>query len=150
MELRPELVARAPADSRFEPPGTTVNVGSIHGGVTHNRCAVEWEMRPVRDDDANFVRSTMERYCGDSLLPAMKASFADAAIETTTIGEVDGLVHMDKNSVRDLVMELTGAKGADVVAFGTEAGNFLSLGMDCIVRTGIDRAGAQDGRVCRS
>ena len=137
MELRPELVARAPADSRFEPPGTTVNVGSIHGGVTHNiianRCAVEWEMRPVKEDDADFVRSTMERYCGDSLLPAMKASFADAAIETTTVGEVDGLVPMDKNAVRDLVMELTGANGADVVAFGTEAGIFQSLGMDCIV-----------------
>jgi acetylornithine deacetylase len=35
--------------------------------------------------------------------------------------------------VADIVSALTGANGLDVVAFGTEAGLFQSLGMDCVV-----------------
>ena len=49
------------------------------------------------------------------------------------IGEVDGLEPMDDSEARDLVMELTGANGADVVPFGTEAGIFQGLGMSVVV-----------------
>lgn len=44
-----------------------------------------------------------------------------------------GLEPMDKNAIRDLVAELTGANGADLVPFGTEAGLFQGMGMDVIV-----------------
>ena len=43
------------------------------------------------------------------------------------------LEKMDSNDARDLVMELTGANGADVVPFGTEAGIFQGLGMSVVV-----------------
>ncbi|NBT32872.1 MAG: acetylornithine deacetylase, partial [Rhodobacteraceae bacterium] len=36
LSLREDLIARCPADSRFEPPWTTINTGALIGGVAHN------------------------------------------------------------------------------------------------------------------
>jgi acetylornithine deacetylase len=40
---------------------------------------------------------------------------------------------MEENEARDIVMELTGANGADLVPFGTEAGLFQGIGMNVVV-----------------
>ncbi|WP_037307769.1 acetylornithine deacetylase [Ruegeria halocynthiae] len=137
LELKMALQGRAPASSRFEPPWTTINTGALIGGVAHNvipgKARVEWEMRPVQMTDADYVKDQMHRYCAHTLIPAMQAVHADANIKTEVIGEVDGLEPMDENAARDLVMELTGANGADVVPFGTEAGIFQGLGMSVVV-----------------
>jgi len=137
MELRQDLMARAPAGSRFEPPWTTINIGRISGGVAHNviagKAEVEWEMRPVQPSDADFVKDKMEHYCVRNLLPAMKAVSPDAGITVTTVGEVAELVPMPVNAARELVAELTGANGVDVVAFGTEGGLFQALGSHVVI-----------------
>lgn len=136
MDLREELKARAP-DLGFEPPWTTINVGGIHGGVAHNvivgKAEVEWEFRPVQQDDFDFVTTTMAAYADEVLLPAMQAVHPDATIETEVIGEVPGLEPMEHNAARDLVAELTGANTAGLVAFGTEAGLFQGLGMSVVI-----------------
>ena len=135
--LREQLKARAPDGSRFRPPWTTINVGALHGGVAHNviasRASIDWEMRPVASADAEDVKDDLAGYTSDFLLPAMQAIDPQAAINTLTIGEVAGLEPMAINAARDLVTELTGANTADVVAFGTEAGLFQSLGLDVVV-----------------
>jgi len=137
MEVRSELMARAPAGSRFTPPYTTVNIGRISGGVAHNvivgKAEVEWEFRPVQDSDYKFVHTALDAYTNDVLLPAMRAVHPAADIEVETIGEVAGLTPMEKNEARDLCTALTGGNGADVVAFGTEAGLFQQLGMSVVV-----------------
>ncbi|MCV6591458.1 MAG: acetylornithine deacetylase [Silicimonas sp.] len=137
LELRDELKTRAPADSPFDPPWTTLNVGGFHGGEVHNviapKAQVDWEMRPVQDADARFVKSAMAAYCADTLLPAMQAVHPDASIETEVIGEVAGLIPVEDNEAQRILSELTGANSADVVPFGTEAGIFQQLGMDVVV-----------------
>ena len=137
LDLRADLIARAPAESPFDPPHTTINPGSLHGGMAHNVIAdhatVEWEMRPVRAADGDYVRDTMHRYVRDTLLPEMRAVWLDAAIETEVMGEVAGLEPATGNEARRIVAELTGANDADVVAFSTEAGLFQALGMDVVV-----------------
>ncbi|KUJ81317.1 acetylornithine deacetylase [Ruegeria profundi] len=137
LELKMDLQQRAPANSRFEPPWTTINTGALVGGVAHNvipgKARVEWEMRPVQKSDADYVKDELHKFCANTLIPAMQAVHPDAAIETEVIGEVDGLEPMDDNKARDLVMELTGANGTDVAPFGTEAGIFQDLGMSVVV-----------------
>ena len=137
LEMRGELIERSPPHSRFRPPWTTINIGAIHGGVAHNviagKAQVEWEMRPVRKDDAKFVKDSVGRYVDDRLLPAMRAVCEDAHIETEVIGEVAGLEVMDENAARDLVAALVGSNGADVVSFGTEAGLFQEMGLSVVV-----------------
>jgi acetylornithine deacetylase len=137
MELKEALKTRAPEGSAFEPPWTTINTGALVGGVAHNvipgRAQVDWEMRPVQKSDADFVRGDLSRYCEEVLLPAMRSISPDARIETEVVGEVDGLIPASENEARDIVMELTGANGAGLVPFGTEAGLFQDLGMSVVV-----------------
>ena len=137
MALKAPLQARAPEGSRFEPPFTTINTGRLSGGVAHNvipsQAELEWEMRPVTADDLAFVKEQMEDMVQGELLPEMRAVFAEADITTETIGEVVGLEPTTENAARDLVARLTGANGADVVAFNTEAGLFQSLGMQAVL-----------------
>ena len=137
MDLRADLQARAPKNSTFDPPYSTINVGALHGGIAHNvipgLATVDWETRPVQPGDLAHVKTTMQRYCDDVLLPQMQAVWSGADIVTETIGETAGLEPMADNEARDLVMELTGTNGTDVVSFGTEAGIFQSLGMAALV-----------------
>lgn len=137
LELRVALHARAPKHSLFTPPWTTINPGQLTGGVAHNVIAetasVAWEMRPVQDSDASFVKAEMQRYVAEVLLPDMQRIHPQSAIRTDIIGEVAGLEPADENEARDIVAELTGANGADVVSFGTEAGIFRELGMSAVV-----------------
>lgn len=137
LELKAKLTTMAPASSRFEPPWTIVNVGAIHGGSVHNviapKAQVDWEMRPVQASDATFVKDALKAYCEDELLPAMRKVYPDAQIDTEVVGEVAGLIPEDDNAARKLLMELTGANGADLVPFGTEAGLFQAVGMDVVV-----------------
>ncbi|MFP4328298.1 MAG: acetylornithine deacetylase [Paracoccaceae bacterium] len=137
MELRQALIARAPSDSRFDPPWSTINVGRIEGGVAHNVIAahahVEWETRPVAEADLAFVKREMARHVEEELLPAMRAVYPGADISTQTIGEVEGLEPLDDNTARALVAELTGRDKAELVAFGTEAGLFQGLGLSAVV-----------------
>jgi acetylornithine deacetylase len=137
LELKERLKARAPKGSRFDPPWTTINTGALSGGVAHNvipgKARVDWEMRPVQTADADFVKADLHAYCAHTLLPAMRALRPDADIVTETIGEVAGLVPAEPNEARAILLELTGANGADTVAFGTEAGLFQALGTATVV-----------------
>jgi acetylornithine deacetylase len=63
----------------------------------------------------------------------MQAVCPDAGITTYVIGEVCGLEPMEENAARRLVAELTGANGADVVSFGTEAGLFQQMGLSAVL-----------------
>ncbi|TPW26944.1 acetylornithine deacetylase [Pararhizobium mangrovi] len=137
MELGEALKRKAPAESPFEPPWTTVQVGRMEGGSARNviagHCAVEWEMRPVVDEDAAFVKDALARYVETDLLPAMQAIAPETGIAVRTIGEVAGLEPMPDSEALALVSELTGGRERDVVAFGTEAGLFQDAGIATVV-----------------
>lgn len=137
LDLKDQLRTMAPADSPFEPPWTTVNVGAMNGGSVHNviasKAQVHWEMRPVQKPDADFVKSQLRSYCHDVLLPKMQAVFPEASIQTEVVGEVDGLVPALENEARQIVSALTGRNEAAVVPFGTEAGIFQNIGMDVVI-----------------
>jgi acetylornithine deacetylase len=137
LDIAEALKARAPADSRFDPPWTTINTGAVIGGHAHNvipeTARVEWEFRPVQASDFDFVKSEVETHVRDVLLPAMRAVSTDAAITTEIVGEVTGLEPAKVNEARDIVMALTGNNEAGVVPFGTEAGLFSDLGISVVV-----------------
>jgi acetylornithine deacetylase len=138
LQLGEELKTQAGRDNGpYSPPWTTVQVGRITGGSARNviagKCDVEWEMRPVRAEDGQLVKAALETFCGDVLLPEMKAVHDQADIVTEIIGEVEGLAVSPENEARDIALALTGTEQTDVVAFGTEAGLFQGLGTSAVV-----------------
>ncbi|HDR28366.1 acetylornithine deacetylase [Rhodovulum sp.] len=132
MELAEALKARAPHNSPFTPPWTTINLDRIAGGHAHNvipgRAEVDWEMRPVQAADMGFVKDAMARHVDEVLLPGMRATDPAAAILTRVVGEVAGLEPMEDSAARCLLMDLTGEARAETVPFSTEAGLFQSIG----------------------
>lgn len=136
MELAERLKSN-PANDRFEPPWTTLQLGRVDGGIARNviagHCVLEWEIRPLRARDADDVKSDLDAYCEAVLLPAMRAVYPGASIETEIVGELPGLEPTDDSQARRLVAELTGATNAELVSFGTEAGLYQALGMSTVV-----------------
>ncbi len=137
LEVGDGLRLRAPADSRFEPPWSTLQVGRVAGGIAHNVIAdnaeVDWELRPVTNSDYMFVHRQMLGYVNDMLVPAMQRVHPDANIETEVIGEVPGLEPMPESEACDLVAELTGGSLREVMSFGTEAGLYQRSDISTVV-----------------
>jgi acetylornithine deacetylase len=137
MALAEELKHNPAVGNRYQPPWTTLQVGRMEGGTARNviahNCRVEWEMRPVRKSDADYVKRELSLYCDEVLLPAMLAVAQDASIETQVIGEVSGLAPASDNEARNIVSSLTGRDDCEVVPFGSEAGLFQACGMSAVV-----------------
>ncbi len=137
LDLAEALRSRAPPDSPFDPPWTTINIGRLAGGVATNvipgKAEIDWEMRPVQPQDAEFVKDALAEYAASGLLPAMRRVSPQACIETQVIGEVVGLLPQADNAARDLVAQLTGHNNRQCVAFGTEAGLFQQMGLSVVI-----------------
>ncbi len=137
LELRQELIKRAPKDCIFDPPHSTLSVGGISGGIAHNviadKCRVEWETRPVIKEDGEFVTNQIEQFVNDQLLPQMKKVFPNANIRKEIIGEVVGFNRLNHSEACELVSSITGDNSREVVSFGTEAGLFQEIGISTVV-----------------
>lgn len=136
MRIAEELSGRIPAGSSYEPPHTTLSVGSIHGGTAHNivagECVIQWEMRPVVVDDARFVLDRMTDF-ERALVEEMRRVAPDADISRTTDGAVGGLERLDDSPAVRLVADLLGDSRRQVVAFSTEAGLYQAAGIPAVV-----------------
>ena len=137
IELREVLKKRAPKDSIFDPPFSTLQVGGIFGGIAHNviadKCRVEWETRPVLKEDGIFLNQQIDQYANEVLLPEMKKVFSNSKITKEIIGEVVGFDRVEKSEACELVSSLTGDNSREVVSFGTEAGLFQEIGISTVV-----------------
>jgi acetylornithine deacetylase len=137
IELREKLKDRAPKDSIFDPPHSTLSIGGVFGGIAHNviadKCHVNWETRPVVKEDGVFLNQEIDKYANEVLLPEMKKVFPNASIEKDIIGEIVGFDREDKSDACELISSLTGDNSRQVVSFGTEAGLFQEIGISTVV-----------------
>ncbi len=136
-ELGEALRACAAADSPFDPPWTTINVGRIEAGAAHNiipgAAAVDWEMRPARVEDGLRALEAIDAFAEGALLPALHAVAPEAEIVREVVAEAAAFAPRAANGARDLVAALTGANGTEAVSFGTEAGFWQAIGMDVVI-----------------
>ena len=137
IELREKLKDRAPKDSIFDPPYSTLQIGGIFGGIAHNviadKCHVNWETRPVVKEDGIYLNSELDKYANEILLPEMKKIFINSSIRKKIIGEVIGFDRDENSDACELVSSLTGDNSRQVVSFGTEAGLFQEIGISTVV-----------------
>ena len=137
IDLREKLKSRAPKDSIFEPPHSTLSIGGVFGGIAHNviadKCHVNWETRPIVKEDGVFLNKEIDKYANEVLLPEMKKTFPNASIKKDIIGEIIGFDRKDKSDACELISSLTGDNSRQVVSFGTEAGLFQEIGISTVV-----------------
>jgi acetylornithine deacetylase len=132
-----ESRAAARPESRFDPPYTSFNIGSIAGGTAVNiiarDCTFEWEFRPIPGEDGAALQRRIEKFITADLLPRMHARYPDAAVETETMARVPPLVPDPTSAAEALARQLTGANATTTIAFATEAGLFQAAGIPAII-----------------
>jgi acetylornithine deacetylase len=135
--LAAEARARARPESGFDPPNTTLSIGTIAGGTAVNiiarECAFDWDLRTLPEDDAAALKTRIDRFIETDLLPRMRAVFPDAAVETETVVAVPPLVPDAGSPAEALARRLTGANTTTTVSFATEAGLYQQAGIPAIV-----------------
>jgi len=115
----------------FDPPHTTVNVGTIKGGTAKNiiagecRFTLEWRTIPGQESDyfLDLVRQAVAdlQKNDPDFVSEIDAGRADQSFETSS----------DSQLVRFL--EESSGKTSGTVAFGTEAPSMIALGAEAVV-----------------
>ncbi len=135
--LHAEARGRARPDSGFDPPHTTLSVGTIAGGTAVNiiarECAFDWDLRTLPDEDAAALKARIDRFISSDLLPRMRAGYEEAAVETETIVAVPPLAPVAGSPAEALARLLTGANTTTTVSFASEAGLYQQAGIPAIV-----------------
>jgi len=126
-----------PYDESFEVPYSTINVGTITGGVAVNTvadaCEFEFEFRAIPEVSPTAIISRIKDYVLGELLPAMKAENTVADVSFALIGAVPALSAAGTGAALQLVHELTGTSSEQTVGYGTEGGLFQLAGIDTVV-----------------
>ena len=124
-------------ESGFDPPYTTVHVGTMHGGTAQNivplNCTFSWEYRLMPGEDASDIRNRFQAHVDEVVLPKMHAVDTSTGIDTEVRAFVPGLAPEDGSPAEALVLALARKNTTEVVAYGTEAGQFQQAGNPAVV-----------------
>ncbi len=131
-----ENKARAGSDSPFEPPYSTLHVGTVQGGtavnITAEHCVFSHEVRVVPGDDGmdyvgRYKALAAELEAGMKAIAPATGIVVEITSQTPPLGpEADG-------AAEALSRRLTGDNGSHVVAYGTEGGLFQAAGWSTVV-----------------
>ena len=131
------LASEGPFADGFDPPHTTVHVGTLHGGTILNiipesaRFVMEWRDIPGSDARAEVTR--MRAHVAAVLEPAMHAIDPSTGFEFDVLNRLPELALDPLHPLATLVSQLTGSNSAGHVSYGTEAGLFEKAGIPSIV-----------------
>ncbi len=128
----------AAIDPRFDPPYTTFNLATLHGGQAINivprRAELTWEYRPVPADDSEEILAEVERFAHEEVLPALRATTGEGRITFQRDAVALGLAPETDGTAEALVRRLTAFTGeSGSVPFGTDGGHFQAAGLSTVV-----------------
>lgn len=125
-----ERLSQGPLDPVFEPPCSTLQVGTIQGGqavnVIPDLCAAELEARAIAGIDPAALLDPVRQAAG-------QLAARGFAVDWTALSAYPGLSLPADAPLARLLEELTGQMPQPAVSYGTEAGLYQSTGVDAIV-----------------
>jgi acetylornithine deacetylase len=131
-----EMRERGDPSGRFDPPCTTVEVGTIQGGTAHNivprQCRFGWGYRYLPDQDPDEILRRFEAHAAQHVLPRLRATAPDTSIETNPRASVPALRPTASPAV-EIACALAGKNETGTVAYGTEAGIFVGAGIPAVI-----------------
>lgn len=132
-----DMEARGDPSGRFDPPYTTVHIGTVGGGNARNilarECWFNWEFRGLPDLDPNEIPERFEAASRRVLTERLNRFVPNGRIETEWEILVPGLKPEPGSAAERLVLDLTEASKTVTVPFGTEAGHFQAARIPTIV-----------------
>lgn len=132
-----ELIQKGHLDDRFDPPHSSMHVGSVTGGIAPNviadQATFEWDMRVIPGNTVDQILDEFHQYCAERE-EKLKSIFPDFKI-TTTMGHypVPPLDTSADSDILKLVQKLTGNHRWETVSYAAEAGQFSEAGYESII-----------------
>jgi acetylornithine deacetylase len=135
--LATEYGEHASGASRFDPPGTTFNVGVITGGTAVNiiarECSFRWEFRPTPDVDPAEILARLNDFVEAEILPRMRAVDPAAGVTTTVEISAPTLEVTAGSPAEEFALGLTGENAAVAMSYVCEAGLFSCAGIPSVI-----------------
>ena len=132
-----EMVERGDPTGRFQPPYTTLQVGTITGGTARNitakDCRINWEFRGVPGLDDEEIPRRIDRFAREMVLPRLTRFGGKASIVTKLNVFVPGLAPEPGSVAETLAKRLTGSNSVITVPYGSEAGRFQKVGIPTVL-----------------
>jgi acetylornithine deacetylase len=132
-----EMVERGDPTGRFDPPYTTVHVGTIAGGTARNIlpkvCSFHWEFRGLPGFDLDEIPARLDRFAQEVALKRLNRHGPYGRIETQLEVSVPGLLPEPGSEAERLALRLAGRNRTIAVPFATEAGRFQDAAVPTIV-----------------
>ncbi len=131
------MVERGDPTGRFDPPYTTVHVGTITGGnarnITARECRLHWEFRGVPGLDEEEVPRRLMAFAEEQVLPRLRRFGGEASVRTEIEILVPGLAPDPASAAETLAKRLTSSNAAITVPYGSEAGRFQKVGLPTVL-----------------
>lgn len=131
------LAAEGPFFAGFDPPHTTVHVGTVNGGTILNiipeRCAfvMEWRAVPGHDPLAELAR--LRKFVATHIEPEMHAVDPASGFSLEVNDDIPGMGLPETHDLATLIKQVTGSNSTGCVSYGTEGGLFEAAGIPSIV-----------------
>lgn len=131
-DLGRRFESEGPRDPLYDVPFSTSHVGTIHGGTALNivpeHCSFEFEFRMLAGVDHQPFEDELRAHVRDVIEPWMKARAPSTGIIIERVNGFPGFDTPPDSDVTVLAKRLAGRNDHTKVAYGTEAGLFVSLG----------------------
>ncbi|MEJ0014989.1 MAG: acetylornithine deacetylase [Acetobacteraceae bacterium] len=131
------LAKEGPFEDGFDPPHTTIHVGTIQGGTILNiipeRCEFIMEWRTIPFDDAARHVDRLRQFVAANIEPAMHAVSAATGFDYEVLTTLPGLALDADHELTAIVKQVTGANATGKVSYGTEGGYYQGAGIPTII-----------------
>lgn len=131
------LASDGPFEDGFDPPHTTIHVGTVRGGTIlniipeHAEFHMEW--RHIPGDDPMHELQRMRNFVAANIEPAMHAVHPDTGFAYQVIVRMPGLSLAPDHELAALIKQLTGSNSTGKVSYGTEGGFYQDAGIATII-----------------
>jgi acetylornithine deacetylase len=131
------LAAEGPFEEGFDPPHTTIHVGTVTGGTILNiipeHAAFTMEWRPIPGDSAQAHMARMQAYIAREIEPAMRAVHPACGFVYDVAMEMAAMGLPPDHPLAAAVKQVTGSNSTGKVSYGTEGGFYQAAGIPTIV-----------------
>ncbi len=131
------FAADGPFDDGFDPPHTTIHVGTVSGGTIlniipeHASFIMEW--RNIPGDDPRHQVERMQAHIARHIEPAMKVANRACGFSYEILVEMPGMALPPDHDLASVVKQLTGSNSTGKVSYGTEGGFYQNAAIPTIV-----------------
>lgn len=131
------FAAQGPFEEGFDPPHTTIHVGTVQGGTILNiiperaQFHMEWRNIPADSLDRQYAR--LRDHIAAHIEPAMKAVNPECGFSYEVMVRMPGLSLPANHELTGLVQQVSGFNSTGKVSYGTEAGYYQEAGIPTIV-----------------